>query len=116
MFTDNPKISVNMDVKARAALREYKRQWAEKNADKVKASQQKYRDNNPDKVKASQKKYREAHPDRVKASNEKYWLKKALELGHLCDYCGNSFEPKRSDAKFCSTNCRVLFNRKQKKA
>ena len=30
-----------------------------------------------------------------------------------CDHCGESFTPKRSEAKFCSTKCRVYSKRKR---
>lgn len=31
----------------------------------------------------------------------------------ICINCNNDFEAKRSDAKFCSPNCRVAYNRKE---
>lgn len=31
----------------------------------------------------------------------------------ICINCNNEFEAKRSDAKFCSPNCRVAYNRKE---
>jgi len=36
-------------------------------------------------------------------------IPKAAEVS--CDYCGTTFQPKRSTAKFCSTRCRVAANR-----
>lgn len=36
-------------------------------------------------------------------------IPKAAEV--LCQKCGTMFQPKRSTAKFCSTRCRVAFNR-----
>lgn len=34
-----------------------------------------------------------------------------LGLSKRCLNCGEAFRPARSSAKFCSTNCRVTFNR-----
>lgn len=31
----------------------------------------------------------------------------------FCKYCGSSFRPQRSTAKYCSTNCRVASHRKK---
>jgi predicted nucleic acid-binding Zn ribbon protein len=33
----------------------------------------------------------------------------------ICEQCGESFEAKRSTARFCQTKCRVAFNRAAKK-
>lgn len=33
-----------------------------------------------------------------------------------CDYCGAMFFPRRSTARFCSTSCRVMNNRKNRPA
>ncbi len=103
-----------MDEKAKAAMRAYKREWAKNNRDKMRAAQERYKERHPDRVKASDKKYRDNNPDKIRAANERYWMKKAQEMGPVCHHCGASFTAKRSDAKFCSTSCRVLNNRKQK--
>ena len=36
-------------------------------------------------------------------------------MKYNCEYCSQSFEPMRSTAKFCSTKCRVNFNREMKR-
>ncbi len=113
------------------AQREYWRQYREKNREKINATERAWRAKNPDKKAAIDKRYRENHPDRVKATQQRYWLKKAGLLPdqtppqkpteapqvdvYACQYCGTSFAPKRSDAKFCGTSCRVMNNRKVKR-
>lgn len=84
--------------------------------------------------------WRAKNPDKVKAHNISYWERKAQKLaaGNVtdkssvtnisvteklnvtdsdscsdvrCVNCGEIFNPKRSDARFCSTRCRVQYNR-----
>ena len=45
------------ETAAAAARREYQREWARKNPDKVRQYQRKWARNNPDKVKAAQERY-----------------------------------------------------------
>ena len=68
---------------AKEARRKYQHEWAAKNREK-------------------QKEY-----------TRRYWEKKAAELQEQkrCQECGQPFTLKRSDAKFCSTRCRVQHNR-----
>ncbi len=115
----------------RQAQREYNRQYREKNREKINAQQRAWNAKNPDKKAAISKKYRENNPEAVKATRERHWLKKAGLLpdqtasqkpteapqgvNTKCMYCGATFTPKRSDAKFCGTSCRVMNNRKQKR-
>ncbi|HDP55266.1 MAG TPA: hypothetical protein ENN24_06265 [Bacteroidetes bacterium] len=62
-----------------------------------------------------QAKWRAKNPHKQAEYMANYWEKKAKEMAtaeqHICLYCGNHFEPKRSDAKFCSDRCRVAYNR-----
>jgi hypothetical protein len=41
-----------------------------------------------------------------------YAGRKAVPEPRACAYCEEVFTPKRSDARFCSTKCRVYANRK----
>ena len=36
-------------------------------------------------------------------------------MNQNCDFCGKSFHAERVTARFCSTKCRVKFNRQQKR-
>ncbi len=117
--------------KARQAQREYYREYREKNREKLNTAYRDWIAKNPEKKSAIDKRYREKHPDRVKETKQRYWLKKAGVLDDQttpqkpteapqgvntkCMYCGTTFTPKRSDAKFCGTSCRVMNNRKQKR-
>lgn len=37
-----------------------------------------------------------------------------MEHTKLCQFCGTSFQSSRSDAKFCSANCRTKFSKRKK--
>ena len=100
-----------MDEAARQAQREYTRQYRQANKERIKQRAREYYLENKEKVHAQQKAWKQANPDKVRAQTERYWQKKAAQAGHVCLYCKQSFEPKRSDAKFCSTRCRVSHNR-----
>ncbi len=114
------------------AQREYNRQYRERNREKLNAYQKEWRLNNKDKRAAINQRYRENNPEQIKVSRQKYWMKKAGLLTdqqqpaqapkepprvdeYKCVHCGATFKPRRSDAKFCGTSCRVMNNRKHKK-
>ena len=105
-----------MDEKAKQARREYARQYREKNRERIREKTKEWVQNNPDKVKQQRKRWSQANPDKIRKYKENYWNKKAQEMeeqaGNVCLNCGQSFEPKRADAKYCTTNCRVAYNRK----
>ncbi len=98
--------------KAKEARNEYQRQWRQKNRDKLKKYNAAYwekkakQDETP--LDRAIENYATDNRNNVtdKFSNE-------LSVTH-CFNCGEAFTPKRSDAKFCSSNCRVQYNRKNK--
>ncbi len=117
--------------KALQARRVYEQGYREKNRERINTYSRQWAAANRDKKRAIDKKYRENNPEAVKAARHRYWLKKAGQLppgetpqqpqeqpqgvNTKCMYCGATFTPKRSDAKFCGTSCRVMNNRKQKR-
>ncbi len=108
--------------KARQARREYNKRYREKNREKINEYNRQWNKENRDKKAAIDRRYRKNNPEKLKATLERYWLKKAVLLddqpapqGVKCLHCGTTFTPKRSDAKFCGTSCRVMNNRKQKR-
>ncbi len=102
-----------MDERAKQLRREYQRQYREKNRDKINAQKREWMAKNKDKVNQQKREWRKANPDKERLYKERHWQRKAEELGPMCMNCGQSFEPKRSDAKFCSTRCRVAHSRKR---
>lgn len=100
-----------MDEAARQAQRQYLKEYREANKEKIAAAKREYYQKNKQKENARIAKWKRENPDKVKQYTETYWQKKAAQAGPVCLYCKQSFEPKRSDAKFCSTKCRVAFNR-----
>ena len=43
---------------------------------------------------------------------QKAILRKADSISSICEFCGNEFYSKRSDAKTCGNRCRVALSRK----
>ena len=43
---------------------------------------------------------------------QKAILRKADSISSICEFCGDEFYPKRSDAKTCGNRCRVALSRK----
>jgi predicted nucleic acid-binding Zn ribbon protein len=41
---------------------------------------------------------------------------KPVNFHHLCNYCGTEYGAARSSAQFCSTSCRVMFNKQDRMA
>ena len=101
-----------MDDDAKKARREYSR---------------KYREANRDKINAKKREWASRNRDKTKQHTADYWKRKAQDIitegatlenkadhtqpGQVCQYCGKEFAARRSTAKFCSTKCRVYFNR-----
>ncbi len=104
-----------MDEKAKRARREYQRKYRQANRDQINKKRREWNAKNADKVSKWRKAWNEANPDKVRAIEERYWQKKAQEMAPTCLHCGKEFHSKRVDAKFCSTSCRVIHNRKQKR-
>ncbi len=104
-----------MDERAKQLKREYQRQYRENNREQINEAKRKWRAKNADKVREKVREWNAKNPDKLKQYRDNYWNRKAMEAGTICLYCGDTFEPKRSDAKFCKTSCRVSYNRKQKK-
>ena len=101
-----------MDEAAKQARREYNRKWREANRQKIREYKRNWAKRNKDKT------------DQHTAD---YWKRKAQDIitegatlenkadhtqpGQVCNYCGKEFAAQRSTAKFCSTKCRVYYNR-----
>lgn len=62
--------------------------------------------------------YRLAHPERIRAASRKYKQKLRSLRGpivRLCVVCGQSFELKRGNPKYCSDACRKKSARDQRR-
>lgn len=103
-----------MNEAAKRARREYSKQYREANKEKIAQAKREYYQENKDKVNAYIKQWKRNNPDKIKEYTETYWTRKAQAAGHHCIYCDEPFQPKRSDAKFCSAKCRVAYNRNKK--
>lgn len=64
---------------AKAAKREYYREYRKKNPEKVKESQKRWKEKNRDKVRKQQNEWRRNNPDKVRQINERYWEKKGRQ-------------------------------------
>ena len=114
-YTSSLRINVTiMDEAAKQARRDYQKRWREANREKTRARE---------------REWNKANPDKLRARDERYWQKKAIQTAGqayetagrmdetaaqaqpICGNCGKSFIGKRSDAKFCSTRCRVGHSR-----
>jgi hypothetical protein len=110
--------------------KEYHRQWQKKNKEKVKEYNAKYRKRNRDKINAIKRKWCQENPEKVRQHNKRYKDKKRTgivtpiveqkpttinQATTICQYCGKSFHAQRNTAKYCSTVCRVYYNREQNK-
>ncbi len=110
--------------------KEYHRQWQRENKEKVKAYNAKYRKRNRDKINATKRKWCQENPEKVKQHSKRYKDKKRTGIvtpivedkpirinqattNARCQYCGKEFNARRSTARYCSTKCRVYYNRKQ---
>ncbi len=100
-----------MDERARELRREYQRQYREENREKVNKAKREWREKNAEKVREKARAWSQANPDKVRKHKERYWMRKAEQSRPTCLQCGEAFEAKRSDAKYCSTRCRVAFSR-----
>ncbi len=100
-----------MDEKSKKARRAAQRAYRQANRDHINKKRREWNAKNADKISKQRKAWNEANPDKLRAIRERYWMKKAQEMPPTCLYCGQPFEPKRSDAKYCSTRCRVSYNR-----
>ena len=100
-----------MDEAAKQAQREYARQYRQENKAKIAAKKKAWTDANRDHVRNYKKQWAQDNPEKTRQYTETYWQKKAAQAGPVCLHCKQPFEPKRSDAKFCSTRCRVSHNR-----
>ena len=69
-----------MTEEAKAARREYQRQYRKDNKEKVLASKRDWEKRNRDKVNGYVRNWRRNHPDAVAAINERYWMKKAEQM------------------------------------
>jgi len=115
---------VKLTERARAARNAYQRKWRKANAQKVREYQASYL-----------KKWRQANPQKIREYQASYWERVAqrkkeketvtqvsitnsvtnsVTKQKACQKCGKMFSAKRSTARFCSTACRVNFNRKIK--
>ena len=103
-----------MDEAAKRAQREYYKQYKEANKEKVAAAKKKYYQENRDRINEYSKQWKRNNPDKIRQYTENYWTKKAQAAGHHCLNCNDPFEPKRSDAKYCSDKCRIAYNRNKK--
>ncbi len=102
-----------MDEKARQLRREYQRAYNKANRDKINQQKREWYAQNAEEIREKRRKWNSENKDKNKLYRESYWRRKAEQTGPTCLYCDQSFEPKRSDAKFCSTKCRVNYNRKK---
>ena len=112
---------VKLTERARAARNAYQRKWRKANAQKVREYQASYL-----------KKWRQANPQKIREYQASYWERVAqrkkeketvtqvsitnsvtnsVTKQKVCQECGKMFSAKRSTARFCSTACRVNFNR-----
>ena len=86
-----------------------------------------YRKRNRQKQKEYHKNWRAKNPDKAREYNKRYWENKAVtdnatdkltvtdnRNNVICINCGELFTPKRSDARYCASSCRVAYNRKLK--
>lgn len=64
---------------AKAARREYDREYRKKNPEKVKERQKRWREKNREKVRKQQNEWRRNNPDKVRKINERYWIKKGRQ-------------------------------------
>ncbi len=106
-----------MDEAAKAARREAGRQYRAANKEAIAAKKKAYYQANKEKENARINQWKRNNPDKIRAYTETYWMKKAgkdTTTCHICKQCETAFEPKRSDAKFCSAKCRVSFNRNKR--
>lgn len=64
---------------AKAARREYYREYRKKNPEKAKENNKRWREKNRDKVRKQQNEWRRNNPDKVRKINERYWEKKGRQ-------------------------------------
>ncbi len=100
-----------MDERAKEARRKAQREYREKNRERINQTKKEWREKNKEKLNAKKREWNAKNPDRVRQHRENYWQRKAEQAGLTCFHCGQPFEAKRSDAKYCSTRCRIAFNR-----
>ena len=122
---------------AREARRKAHREWKARNPDYYKKTQKErneylkaYLKRNPDKRKQYEAtkwenkalrdetdKLRDETDNKIETDNETDKLRGETDNEtDKCSYCGNSFEPKRSDAVYCSSYCRLKAHRQTKRA
>lgn len=101
-----------MDDDAKKARREYNRKWREANQDHIREYKRNWNKRNKDKTKQHTDDYWKRKAQAIMNDGVMYENKAdEIKPGHVCQYCGKEFAAKRSTAKFCSTKCRVYFNR-----
>ena len=124
---------IKLTEQARAARNAYQGKWRKANAQKVREYQasylKKWRQANPQKIReyqasywerVAQRKKEKETVTRVSVSNNVTTAKSSVTSQitvtkqKVCQECGKMFSAKRSTARFCSTACRVNFNRKIK--
>ncbi len=114
--------------------KEIQRRYREKNREKIRESAKKYREKNRKKINEKTKQWNKENPEKRKEHIERYKDKKQgkpIKSTHKtnivienntdhtkespqCLYCKKEFNPRRNTARFCSTKCRVYYNRKGK--
>ncbi len=95
---------------ARKLKNEYQKNWKRQNPDKVRASQNRYWERQAAKVENG------SSLDRAiqNSVTDSVTLTNSVSDSVTCCNCGNSFNPLRKTARFCSDVCRVQFNRRNK--
>lgn len=102
---------VKLTEQARAARNAYQGKWRKANAQKIREYQASYWE------RVAQRKKEKETVTQVSVSNNVTTAKNSVTSQitvtkqKVCQECGQMFSAKRSTARFCSTACRVNFNR-----
>jgi len=97
---------MKLSEKARKLKNEYQNKWKKKNPDKVRKYIADYWERQAEKLENS------SLDQAIKSSATDSTQQISVATDNKrCIVCGNEFQSKRADARFCSSTCRSRYNR-----